>query len=298
MRVDQTHRPWLIGTAAALLISLAVYATVAVRFREIPRGGSPLGLTFGIAGFLLMLFAGLLGLRKRFPVWRVGRVQNWMRAHLWLGMLSFLLVLLHSAFTLGGTLTTILMMLFIGVTLSGIYGALLQHFLPRILTVEAPMETIYDEIGVIREQLWDESKTLLEDLLRQGELTGNSSKPISIVESPTAQVRVTEVDEQSASALRNFFETEMEPYVRSPRSKSILAEPALRKAMFKQLSVLLPPERQPMLEELEGICEEKRQLDRQAKLHRWLHIWLLVHVPLSYLVLLLAVVHAFMALRY
>lgn len=298
MRIDKTHRPWLIGTAAALLISLAVYVTVAVLSRGIPRGGSPLGLTFGVAGFLLMLFAGLLGLRKRFPVWRVGRLQKWMRAHLWLGLLSFLLVLLHSAFTLGGTLTTILMVLFIGVTLSGIYGALLQHFLPRILTVQAPMETIYDEIGVIRDQLWDESKTMLEDLLRQGELTGNSSKPISIVESPTAQVRVTEVDEQSIAALRSFFEIEMEPYLRSTRSKSVLAEPALRKTIFKQLSVLLPPERQIMLEELEGICEEKRQLDRQAKLHRWLHIWLLVHVPLSYLVLLLAVVHAFMALRF
>ena len=299
MRIDQSHRPWLFGAAAGFLVSLAIYVAFAVVSHGLPRGGSAVGLTFGIAGFLLMLFAGLLGLRKKFPVWRVGRMQNWMRAHLWLGLLSFLLILLHSGFALGGTLTTLLMVLFLGVTLSGIYGAMLQHFMPRILTAQVPLETIYDEIGVIREQLWDESKVLLEDLLRQGELTGNSSNPISIGDSPTAQVMVTEVDEQSAAAIRTFFETEMEPYLKTAAlPKHLLATPSLRKAVFKQLSMLLPPERQLIFEEMEGICEEKRQLDRQAKLHRWLHGWLLVHVPLSYLVLLLAAVHAVMALRY
>jgi hypothetical protein len=52
------------------------------------------------------------------------------------------------------------------------------------------------------------------------------------------------------------------------------------------------------LQDLEGICEEKRQLDQQRRLHRLLHGWLLFHVPASYALLLLGTVHAVVALRY
>ena len=37
---------------------------------------------------------------------------------------------------------------------------------------------------------------------------------------------------------------------------------------------------------------------RQARLHHWLHDWLLVHVPLSFLLLLLTVWHALVTLHY
>jgi len=37
---------------------------------------------------------------------------------------------------------------------------------------------------------------------------------------------------------------------------------------------------------------------RQERLHRWLHGWLLLHIPLSLALILLGAVHAVMALRY
>jgi hypothetical protein len=49
---------------------------------------------------------------------------------------------------------------------------------------------------------------------------------------------------------------------------------------------------------LESICGEKRELERQRYMHKWLHGWLLFHVPASYALILLGVVHAFVALRY
>jgi hypothetical protein len=52
------------------------------------------------------------------------------------------------------------------------------------------------------------------------------------------------------------------------------------------------------VDDLENICEEKRQLDQQSRLHRILHGWLLVHIPLSYALLLLGAVHAVMALKF
>ena len=46
------------------------------------------------------------------------------------------------------------------------------------------------------------------------------------------------------------------------------------------------------------MCEERRQLAAQERLQRWLHGWLLVHVPLSYALLLLSTVHAVQSVRY
>jgi len=50
--------------------------------------------------------------------------------------------------------------------------------------------------------------------------------------------------------------------------------------------------------DLENVCEEKRDLDRQSRLHRIMYSWLLVHVPLSFLLIILGAIHAVMALRY
>jgi hypothetical protein len=77
-----------------------------------------------------------------------------------------------------------------------------------------------------------------------------------------------------------------------------LGNPSLAQKMFQQFRVLLPPELHSNLDDLENICEEKRQLDKQSRLHKVLHGWLLVHIPLSYALLLLGAVHAAVALKF
>jgi len=60
----------------------------------------------------------------------------------------------------------------------------------------------------------------------------------------------------------------------------------------------MPAAARGALDDLEEICEEARQLVRQERLHRWMHGWLLVHIPLSLALMVLGVVHAVVALRY
>src|SRR5580658_3823586 len=153
MRIDETHRPWVIATAALAIVSAVAYVVFAVETPSGPRGGSALGLTFGIVGYALMLFAGLLGARKHVPTWRIGRAQTWMRGHLWLGLLSLLLILFHSGFAFRGPLTLVLMLLFFIVIGSGILGAAIQHYIPSFMTARVPLETIYEEIPHVRAQL-------------------------------------------------------------------------------------------------------------------------------------------------
>ena len=52
------------------------------------------------------------------------------------------------------------------------------------------------------------------------------------------------------------------------------------------------------VEEIQSWCDERRMLDVQTKLQHWLHGWLFVHVPVSFLLLILTGWHAFVTLFY
>src|SRR5260370_31197816 len=116
----------------------------------VPMGGTALGLVFGSFGFAFMIFAALLGARKKVPVWHVGRAQTWMRGHLWLGLLSLPLIVFHSGLRYGNGLTAVLMTLLILVVASGVFGAALQPYMPRVMTREVAIEPISEEIAHLR----------------------------------------------------------------------------------------------------------------------------------------------------
>ena len=300
MRIDRTHRSWLAGSAVALGVATAVYIPYSLRTPG-PSGASAIGLIYGSIGFGFMFFAGLLGLRKKFPVWRIGRAQTWMRAHLWLGFLSYPLILLHGGFHFGGPLTRVMMWIFTVVFVSGIVGALIQHFVPRVHTAQLPMETIYEQIDHVRDQL-----SMVESACDSldGELSRASAGQLAAAASAGTDWDVTVADglgfdEQASRHLRAFLLDETIPYLEKAGGRGTgLSEPLRAKARFQQLRVLLPVALHTTVADLETICEEKRQLDRQRSYHLLLHGWLLFHIPLSYAVLLLGAVHAVVALKY
>jgi hypothetical protein len=304
--IDHTHRNWFIGSVISLVAATVVYVGYGVHSGKTPGGGSALGLTYGIAGLSFMVFAGLLGLRKKFPIWRVGRAQSWMRGHLWLGFLSFPMILFHGGFHFGGPLTRVMMWLFVFVFASGILGAALQHFIPRIHTAQLPMETIYEQIGRVRGQLAEEAVRLVEEACSalEGEVSHASELQRAASASAGTMGGLTgasglQADAEVSTQLKHFLSAEMQPYLEgSGARRTSLSNSAQARTMFQQLRVLLPQSLHSSVDDLENICEEKRQLDRQSRLHRILHGWLLVHIPLSYGLLLLGAVHAVMALKF
>ena len=169
MRINRArHIPWLIfvllATGAATLLYLAQFHPQRVPsnirfFGEKPPeqatiGGTPLGLVLGSVSLAIFLFAAMLGMRKRLPApLRIGHVQRWLRAHIWLTLLTIPLILLHSGFRLGGPMTTLLMTLYAIVMVSGIYGLYLQHKLPTMMKERLPAEIVYEQIPNIRAQL-------------------------------------------------------------------------------------------------------------------------------------------------
>ena len=292
MLIDRSHKPWAIASALILVIAVAVYIPYAVGPVP-PGGGSILGLVCGIVGFGFMAFVTLLSLRKKFPIWRIGRTQSWMRGHLWLGALSFPLILLHSGFLFGHGLTSILMWLFVGVYASGIFGAYLQHTMPRRIMRQVPMETIYDQIGHVREQLIDEADTVVADAC------GSLQVEVPVAASgAVALASVMRVGADDTAPLREFYLGEMRAFLRAPTRSHALAGETTAAGRFSRLRALVQPALAGALSDLENICDEERQLLRQEKMHGMLHAWLVVHVPLSFALMALALVHIVMALRF
>jgi hypothetical protein len=255
-------------------------------------GGTVAGLAFGGAGFGLMIFAALLGARKRIPVYRFGRAQTWMRGHLWLGLISLPIILFHSGFRYGHGLTAWLMTLLIIVVVSGLFGAALQHYMPRVMTREVTMETIYEEIGHVRAQLLEEAEELIKEATNGGKKAAAEGG-----ESDSSETAVAVMSE--IAPLHNFYERELKPFLEKPGAHgSALSDAAQAHSAFAKLRTLVPASLHTTIEDLEGICEEERQLTLQSHLHLWLHGWLLLHIPLSLALILLGAIHAVMALRF
>jgi hypothetical protein len=293
MRIDRTHRPWVIATIALAIVGTVAYILYAVETPSGPRGGSAMGLTFGIAGYALMLYAGLLGARKRVPTWRIGRAQTWMRGHLWLGLLSLLLILFHSGFAFRGPLALVLMLLFFIVIGSGILGAAIQHLVPSFMTSRVPLETIYEEIPHVRAQLREEADQLATSIC--GPLTATMPEQAA-EQSPSVLV---EIEHDDRERFREVYLHQVRPYLNDPEtSNAALADPLRSGETFEALRRLLATPIHGVLDDLENICEEEQQLSRQIRIYRWLHGWLLVHVPLSIALLVLGAIHAVVALRY
>jgi hypothetical protein len=326
MLLDRSQRGWALGSLAILAVAFVVYVPYAWTSPQGARGGSAIGLLFGSAGFAFMLYAAALGARKRVPTWRLGRAKSWMRAHLWLGLLSLPLILFHAGFRFGGTLTQVLMLLLMITVASGVLGALLQNSIPRTITADVPLETIYDEIAHVRSLLRDEADQATESICgslglarasggkvqRAGGFTAlrpiaaaavplRTSAAVSAGASaavePAAEIIL--LPERDAAPLRKFYLTEMRPFLENPKSRGHrLADAARTASVFSNLRTLLPAPAHGVVADLEDICGEARQLRRQERLHRWLHAWLLLHIPLSLALILLGAVHAAVALRY
>src|SRR5215470_16495062 len=294
MKLDSTQKSWMLISSAIFAVSLAVYVPYALTASRGPTGGSAIGLAFGTVGFAFMIFAALLGARKRVPTWRLGRAQAWMRGHLWLGLLALPMILFHGGFHFGGTLTRALMWLLIITVASGVFGAALQHYIPQIMTSDVPLETIYDEIGHVRSLLMQEADHAVEALCgktglakgseEEGQRAGGFTalRPITAAAVPlrtsaavsagasaalAAAPVIIRLSQEESAPLRGFYLNEMRLFLEhSGKRGQRLADAATASSAFAKLRTLLPAVAHSTLNDLEDICEEARQLGRHEQL--------------------------------
>jgi hypothetical protein len=271
-----------------------------------PSGGSVVGLVYGFVGYGMMLYAGALGARARRPTWRLGRAETWLKGHVWLGLLAFPLILFHGGFALGGPLTLVLMIVFAIVTASGVVGVVLQNLVPRAMADRVPLESIYEQVDHVLTQMRTEADQLVATAsdpeaaaaavaAAPGERAAPAVRRARLSAGPMAVGPAP----AEARQLKEFYDQEVRPYLYGQGERTAtLGSHAKAQILFAQFRTRVPPELHDVVDELEVMCEERRQLGIQRRMHHLLHGWLLVHVPLSLGLLLLSAVHAVIALRY
>ncbi|MFL6521168.1 MAG: hypothetical protein ACJ8NS_13175 [Chthoniobacterales bacterium] len=456
MRINNwKHVPWivfvLLGTiAACILYAGNFYPAPLPSWLRLPPsliqrptehhtvGGTPLGLWFGSISLAIFIFAILLSLRKKIPLWRVGTVQRWLRAHIWLTILTIPLVILHSGFRLGGPMTTLLLVLYAIVMISGFYGLFLQHIMPRLMKERLPAETVFEQIPHIRSQLAVAAEKMRDSFkpappkkpdagapapsaaktatvagpvmastkselstpaARAKSATGSPEIAAPVVEmsaaktaetpaavppsipnaavtpaapkpetigTPTARVQsdppgapvaraeippgdqpapsppvvagigdpgqtkpktgpaspmpatapaavkpaaaapakpaakpAPPPDPASEAVLVEFIERQILPYLQASRGDRMrLNNPRFSDDTFRFVKLRVTEGYRSRVEEIQAWCDERRMLDLQVRLHHWLHGWLFVHVPFSFLLVMLTIWHAAVTLFY
>ncbi len=312
------NRSWiavfLLGTIAASV----AYGAWSIDKPRWPGGSSPPGLLFGILAGLIMLFEFFLWPRKKVRAWRIGSAQVWMRAHIWLGFLTVPLIVLHSGFTLGGQVSTVLTILFGIVIVSGVFGLVLQQFLPRMMLQRVPAETIYSQIDYVSEQAYWNAEDLIEATcgaaigeeeslrprLRKAEsaaafVTVGAVRSVGSVQGKVLQTQVPAAAAVNSDILRDCFLKTIGPYLLAGgKSRLALRSQTAAAEFFGKLRGGLGPGGGGLVEALESLCEQRRQYDLQIQMHGWLHSWLCVHVPLSTALIGLMCIHIFFALKF
>lgn len=311
------HRKWIVFVALATLAAVGFYAREASETAELPGGGTKIGLLYGIVGAVIIVFEMLLWPRKQVRAWRIGSAQSWLRAHIWLGLLCVPFVVLHSGFTLGGPLTTTLMIVFFVVITSGVYGVVAQQIIPRILLDEVPAETIHSQIGHVSERhAWDaedmilavcgpdplnRSKTVFPDrrkLAHEGAVV-KKMRRVGAVRGVVLESRRAAGVLNDGRLLRDtFYDVVVAYLLHGRKSKSRLADPTYASRFFADLQAMSELEARTAIESLEDLCRQRRQFDLQRKWYFRLQSWLWLHLPLSAALLVLLVVHVYVALKY
>lgn len=304
MLIDRQTRGWIGATVFMFVVATVAYAWYAQTDARVrlygPSGSTWQGITFGIVGTAFMAFAMLLSLKKRLRTLRIGRAYWWLQGHIWLGLLAYPLICYHAGFRWGQPwgMTWWLMLLFTIIVVSGVIGVILQNLIPTRMLRELPLETVYEQLDRVTAELHDEAGRIVTRVC-----AGREERAYELESIPAggsvATVSHTTALSRGQQTLKDFFTTDVEPFLHarvSPGNR--LMNQRAANSAFDQVRLALPRELHEDLNDLQEIVNERRQLVRQRRMHHALHGWLLVHVPLSFALTILAAVHIVVALRY
>lgn len=261
--ISYAKRRGFVWTLLALLAS-AVFLVHAYYTPVLPY----LVYIYGWALFFLIVLLSLYNGRKKLPFLPLGNSEGWLQFHIYAGLLTILLFALHISFKVPtGWFEIILAVLYLLVTISGIFGLFFSRMIPKRLTTRGS-EVIYERIPTIRRSLQE-----------QAELLALKSVPTS---------QSTTIAEFYLRHLKSFFDRSQNFWahqfeVRSPVN-SLLNK-------ISDLNRFLNEEERTTANKLAELVRQKDGLDYHRALQITLKTWLFVHIPLTYSLLIFSVIH-------
>lgn len=216
----------------------------------------------------LLLFLVLLNVRKKLSYLPLGTAAAWTQAHLYLGLLSLVVFALHAGSRLpSGGLEIALATLYTTVALSGLLGIALERRLPaRLAQRGEPL--IYERIPQLRARLRGEVEQLVEGSLTQ---TGSAT-------------------------IAEYYRCHLLGFFAGPRNAwrhllgSDVPDQMLRRDVAAVQRYMSEGERAVMCQ-IEALVLAKNELDFHHASYLMLKSWLFLHIPLSYALLPLILLH-------
>lgn len=251
------------AAAVASAVLVVVFLASASRWPWSPKRG--LGLFFGFLATALFVFEMIYPFRR--PRARPLRTAKaWAQAHVYLGVVALLAVLIHAGFRVPqGSLGWALLTLSVWTTASGLLGVWLQKWIPAALAEGLRVEALYERIPELMANLVAEADALMAG-----------------------------ADVVSA----RFYRTEVRPSLSRPNPSwafllDVRASRDRALEPFRRVAEFVAADQKARIDDLTSIYTEKIELDAHYSLQGILRRWLLLHVPTAGLLMGLLAIHIF-----
>jgi hypothetical protein len=216
----------------------------------------------------VMLLLTFYNARKKIPFLPLFSSQGWLQFHIYAGLLTGVLFAIHVSYRVPtGWFEGTLAWLYALVMLSGFFGLFISRSVPKRLTTRGG-EVLYERIPAVRRSLQEQAEAL-------------ALKSVPAVKSTViAEFYVRELKD-FFNGPKNFLPHWLE--VRSPLNRLI--------NKINDLNRYLNDQERETLAQIATLVRQKDGLDYHQALQGMLKLWLFVHIPLTYSLLLCTVVH-------
>jgi hypothetical protein len=220
----------------------------------------------GLIGLTSIAAAVSYSARKQIYTRRVGPLRYWKLAHVYLGILAGVVLLIHGGRDSGGLLTSMLMVSFDVVIVAGIFGALCYFVVPRIMTSIEGDPLLIEDLRARREEL---------------------RETLALIDTSNNQLRHL----IKTKMRKRFFSFSylLRQYLRREELTKMLAE---ARQEFRDDAEALEnaKDRRSLMEAVETTATLRR-VDSLIYLHQLLKLWLAPHVVAASIMLALMCVH-------
>jgi len=221
-------------------------------------------MTYGILGIVSMVFLALYIVRKNIFCFRLGPAQSWLQAHIYIGIISLVIILMHSGFNFTGIFSIVFLVLFILVIASGIVGTLIYKTIPLSLT----------KYG--------------RDIKPENETITDMEKHLS---------EADQLVSRTSDEFREIYKKTIRPFLKSKRTSweyLFMEESELirkRKDMMENCKHLVPAGDIYDINILSSMLLEREKLSFVWSKKKLLKIWLNFHLPLSTAMITMSLIH-------
>jgi Fe-S-cluster-containing dehydrogenase component/CRP-like cAMP-binding protein len=267
---DPIARTWHIAGAALVLAvtGLIVWALWRYGFSQHLRGTwLTMRWVTGLVG--LVGIAGAMTYPVRKPIYRrrAGALRYWLLAHIYLGVLAGIVLLIHGGSHGGGLLPMVLMLWFDAVIVTGLFGIFCYLVVPRIMTSIEGDPLLIEDLEGRRSELREELATIV----------GNADE------------QLRDLIEQKVRRHFSSLSYLLNQYLRREELTASLARARLH---FKsETATLSEKEKRGLFLKAVERSVTLRRVESLIYLHRLLKVWLAPHVISTSVMLALLAAH-------